>query len=659
MSKFKLFLSFLFLSFLISNLTFSQQVFQDWVSRYNGAANNDDNSYAIAVDGNGNSYITGRSYSSVTLYDIVTIKYNSAGIEQWVRIYNGLSNLNDNGVGIKVDNAGNVYITGNIVSSTSLTDIITIKYDINGVQQWMKVYNGYHNDVVHAITIDNSGNIYITGESYTSATSYDYITIKYDPAGNQQWFSKYNGGAADIATSIVVDNSNNVFVTGYSYDPVTLYDYVTVKYNSSGVFQWSQKFSRNGDDFARSIAIDNSGNICVTGSSIGSGTGNDYLTIMYSPSGVQQWFQIYNDVSNGTDEAFSAAFDNSGNVYVTGNSPGNGTAADFTTIKYNLTGAMQWIQKYNGLYATSADYARSLAVDGQGNVYISGYSTGAVMGYDYATIKYNTDGLMKWVQRYNGLADNSDLPTMVVVDASNSVFVSGYSWGIMYDMATVKYYQCIEVSAGNDTTIYKGYGSGTATLKATVTGGINNPINFIWSTGATTQTIIVSPAQTTTYWVNVTDAKGCFASDTVIVNVIDVSCGTPGNSKVLVCHKGNTICVDESAVPAHLAHGDFLGPCNAQQIVFDESASEFRLYPNYPNPFNPVTRIMFNVHEQTKVKLEIYDALGREVAVLVNGEIQAGIHSITWDAANYSSGIYFYKLTAGNFSEIRKMLLVK
>jgi uncharacterized delta-60 repeat protein len=665
MSKFKLFLSFLFLFFFSANLIYSQQVIQDWVSRYNGTSNDQDYSYAIAVDANGNAYITGQSFSSSALNDIVTIKYNPAGAAQWIQIYNGSFNLNDIGIGIKVDNTGNVYVTGNtdtMIAGATYSNIVTIKYDPSGVLLWNKIYDGPWRmiDKAHGIALDNAGNIYITGESYAYQT-YDYVTIKYDPAGNKLWDTRYYGkGNNDVATSIVVDNSNNVIVSGYSYNSGNLYDYATVKYNSNSIQQWEQRYEGSGNDIARSIAVDNSGNICVTGSSFRTGTGNDYLTILYNPSGVQKWLQEYNDVSNGSDEAFSTAFDNFGNVYITGNSPGNSTTADFATIKYNPAGVMQWIQKYNGI-PTGADYARSLAVDGQGNVYVTGYSSGIGSGYDYATIKYNTEGLLKWVQRYNGLVYYYDLPTMVVVDASNSVFVTGYSWGgsSLYDMASVKYYQCnLVVNAGNDTTIYKGYGSGTVTLRANITGGVN-PISFVWSTGATTQTITLSPSQTTPYWVRATDAKGCISSDTVIVNVIDVSCGTPGNNKVLVCHKGNTICVNESAVPAHLAHGDYLGSCIVQKSVFDQTSSEYKLYPNYPNPFNPSTKIMFNLPEQTKVKVVIYDVIGREVAVLVNGELKAGIQSVTWDAANYSSGIYFYKITAGTFSEIKKMLLVK
>jgi len=661
----KLLLSILVFTFFISAQINSQQVIQDWVARFDGAAGNQDFGYSVTVDNNGNAIVTGQTFSPVSGNDMVTIKYNPDGIQQWVNIFNGASNQEDYGIGLVTDNSGNVYVTGNSQNG-SLYDIVTIKYDPDGVQQWTRFYNGPggSHDISHGIAIDNSANIYITGESVGAGTSYDYVTLKYNSAGALQWVSRFNGGLADVSTSIVLDNSNNVIVTGYSFNPASFYNYATVKYNSAGVLQWSQTYSGagGGNDLARAIDCDNLGNICVTGNTFDAVTGRDYLTIMYNSSGVQQWAQTYNDPLNSEDDAYAIGFDGSGNVFVTGHSPGVNGTMDFATIKYSSTGVMQWLQKYHGLAPTSSDFGRSLCVDASGNVYVAGQSQGAGTGFDYATLKYSPAGTLMWAQRYNGPGSNFDLPVKVVLDAGNSVYVTGYSRGIglIYDIATIKYFQCaLAVNAGNDTTIYKGYGSETAVLTANVQGEAGS-VSYIWSNSATTQTIVVSPSQTTTYWVTVTDSKGCMATDTVTVNVINVTCGH-NNNKVLVCHNGHTICISSNAVPAHLTlhEGDYLGPCSGDQIVIEETADKFVLYNNYPNPFNPVTAIKFDIPMETSVKLQIYDALGREVAVLVNGKLKAGSHSVTWNAENYASGIYFYKLESAAFTEIKKMVLVK
>ena len=86
---------------------------------------------------------------------------------------------------------------------------------------------------------------------------------------------------------------------------------------------------------------------------------------------------------------------------------------------------------------------------------------------------------------------------------------------------------------------------------------------------------------------------------------------------------------------------------------------KFSMYQNYPNPFNPTTNIKFDLPKSGFVKLTIYDALGREVTTLVNSEMKAGSYNADWDASNFSSGIYFYKLKSGDYFQTKKMVLIK
>jgi photosystem II stability/assembly factor-like uncharacterized protein len=86
---------------------------------------------------------------------------------------------------------------------------------------------------------------------------------------------------------------------------------------------------------------------------------------------------------------------------------------------------------------------------------------------------------------------------------------------------------------------------------------------------------------------------------------------------------------------------------------------KFVLYQNYPNPFNPATKIKFDIPQAGAVRLVIFDILGREVASLVNKELKAGTHEISWDASKFTSGIYFYTIKAGDFTDTKKMILVK
>ncbi|MGH2574562.1 MAG: T9SS type A sorting domain-containing protein, partial [Ignavibacteria bacterium] len=83
------------------------------------------------------------------------------------------------------------------------------------------------------------------------------------------------------------------------------------------------------------------------------------------------------------------------------------------------------------------------------------------------------------------------------------------------------------------------------------------------------------------------------------------------------------------------------------------------LYQNYPNPFNPNSKIKFQISKLGDVKLKVFDVLGREVAVLVNDRLKPGSYEIDWNASGYPSGVYLYKLSAGEYTETKKMILIK
>src|SRR5688572_13568339 len=113
--------------------------------------------------------------------------------------------------------------------------------------EWSKRYNGSGNDidVAHSVTVDALGNVYVTGLSIGSGTMRDYLTIKYNSAGVQQWGVSYNGtgNGDDVAHGVGVDAAGNVYVGGYSWGGPSNYDYAVVKYNSSGTQQWAQRYN--------------------------------------------------------------------------------------------------------------------------------------------------------------------------------------------------------------------------------------------------------------------------------------------------------------------------------------------------------------------------------------------------------------------------------
>ncbi len=90
-----------------------------------------------------------------------------------------------------------------------------------------------------------------------------------------------------------------------------------------------------------------------------------------------------------------------------------------------------------------------------------------------------------------------------------------------------------------------------------------------------------------------------------------------------------------------------------------ESIKDFSLDQNFPNPFNPSTMISFAIPNQTDVRVSVYNLIGEEVAELLNKSLSAGFHQVTFDASNLSSGLYFYRISAGSFVDAKKMILIK
>jgi hypothetical protein len=426
-------------------------VCQEWVARYDGPASDWDAASAVAVDVSGNVYVTGASWDEAAWEDYATIKYNASGDEQWVARYNGPASSYDMATAVAVDGDGNVYVTGYSAGSDTSEDYATVKYNADGDEQWVARYNNPAADGVDsawALAVDSSGNVYVTGRSWGGDTMYDYATVKYDADGDEQWVARYNNAAADggdDATAVGVDGAGNVYVTGSSLGSGTGYDYASVAYNSGGGELGVVRYNglAGGDDFAQAGARDGSGNGYVTGGSWGGDTWSDYATVKYDADGVQQWVARYDGPDSGDDIASAVAVDISGNVYVTGDSWDEDTKYDYATVKYNADGDQQWAARYDGP-ASIDDSASALTVDGSGNVYVTG-ACGVEQGEgtisDYATVKYDAGGDEQWVARYDGPATSDDQASALAVDGSGNVYVTGQSVGsdTGYDYATIKY----------------------------------------------------------------------------------------------------------------------------------------------------------------------------------------------------------------------------
>lgn len=518
----------------------NSQVGEQWKKNYSFEQYNTDVMNEMTIDKAGNVYVTGQSSSTTTKSDYATLKYNVNGSQVWAMRYDGFSHVeNDYSKAVVADDAGNVFVTG-ISSNPGITgdDIVTIKYNTAGVEIWNRVYHSSSaaNDKGNDITLDNAGNVYVTGTVINAAGNNDVVTIKYNAAGTQQWVSKYHSSGTydDYGNVVAVDASGNVYVAGSSYA-----DALLLKYNSAGVLQWAKTYNyTNGSDMFKHIKLDAAGNIYVAGEGA-NGPGYDFALVKYNPSGTVLWSKNLVG-NNGDDRINGMILDASGNVYVTGEymvAPGQ---TDFATVKYNSAGVQQWLSHYSGSDGL-ADISYAIALDANNNVYVTGSSKGTTTNKDFATVKYNSAGVQQWVMRYDGTTHNEDYGKSIVVDTMGNVIVSGITHeNVAPDYCTIKY-----------------------------------------------------------------------------------------------------------------------TPLTGTQIINGEIPVNYNLSQNYPNPFNPVTNINFSLPKSGNVKLVVYDVTGNEVSMLVDENLQAGSYKYDFDASKLSSGTYFYKLTAGDFSEVKKMILVK
>ncbi|MGQ9603300.1 MAG: SBBP repeat-containing protein [bacterium] len=529
--------------------------------------------YAIAVDESGNVYVTGFRTKEGCGKDCCTIKRSASGSLIWEATFDGgtaptLGTSADNddwAMAIAVDDFGNVYITGSSYNTETGFDFITIKYDRHGLEEWFRRYNGPGNgdDYAYDLRLDESGNVYVVGVSwggpgFSGGTDYDYAVVKYDSNGDSVWEFRYDREDGwDEATAIALDQSGNVYITGWSWSWETSWDYTTIKLGADGIQQWISHYNgcSNGWDFARDIAVDSQGNTYVTGSSECEGTGFDYATIKYDSDGNQVWVARYDGQGNGDDHAIVMDLDRFGNPHVTGWTEGRGTGTDYTTIKYDAEGGQLWIAHHSGP-GNGNDHAFDIAVDDDGNVFVTGeilvprYSLPQGFGYDYdfCTVKYNAIGEIQWAPGYDKGNGSNDCASAIAVDNSGNIYVTGWSaFNSACFYTTIKYYDSDVLPGDMD-------------VAASVTDKIDST---------------------------------------------------------------------QISIEAH------------------------------PNPAFKQARIMLLLPTAGLVRVIIYDAQGREIARVIEEERDAGLNSIRWDAKGIPSGIYFLMLEFGSQVKSEKIVLLK
>jgi len=482
----------------------------------------------------------------------------------------------DRGYGIATDKAWNIYITGYTLSWTGIAtdsvyqpqyggyvgsnaaqgDAFLAKFDNSGKIKWATYFGGEFEEYGNSVATDESGNVYMTGyaRSPNLATQGAYQTsgggiysdgyaflAKFNDIGNMKWATYYGGNLDNIGTGVAVDNSGNVYITGYTYSTsgiATNGAYQTsiangntgilnaflAKFNSGGALQWATYYGGSDDTYGYGVANDTFGNVYITGYTLSTGgiatsgayqtsfAGGDYMTgdaflAKFSSSGSIIWATYYG--GSGEEEALGVATDGSGDAFITGytDSKSNiATAGAFVTsygpglnnyresflAKFNGSGDILWATYYGG---SSSDEGFAVATDSSANVYFLGWTesdsniatkgafhTSLVGLYDNFLVKFNSAGKRQWASYYGG-GDEIGFGG-IATDDSENVYITASASGDP-GIATSGAHQTFYAGGGQDAYLVK-FG-----FKHSYDAGISailNPKNRIC---ADSQTIIV------------------------------------------------------------------------------------------------------------------------------------------------------------------------
>jgi hypothetical protein len=449
----------------VNILTYAQTPDYLWAKSAGDNANS--TSHSITMDANGNSIVIGNFNAlmgtsasmligSTTLInpytdntsDMFIAKYDASGNAIWAKSLGG--NSWDNMVSVATDATGNIIVVGYFISSAivfgSITltcageeDIFIAKYDPSGNILWAKSVGSTKSDRATSVATDANDNIIVAGyfnslsvtfdsntlTNMSTTTSDDIFLAKYDASGNVLWAKSAGGSAFEKPTSVAIDDSSNILITGsfnstnITFGGTTLanpgsanyYSEVfLVKYDALGNILWAKNAVGGTSDFASEVATDANGNIFIAG-----------------------YFKSLNITF--------------GSITL----PNIGGNFDVFIAKYNTSGNIVWAKSYGG---SDADYAYSLSTLGNGDIVMAGSFRSSTITFGSSTftnsgvedillIKYDASGNIVWVKSDGG--DGLDRANSIATDANNSIVMAGD-------------FSSSSISFGSDTFIHSGWG---------------------------------------------------------------------------------------------------------------------------------------------------------------------------------------------------------
>ena len=391
----------------------------------NGILNGTNQAVKMALDTAGNIYVTGFSQNTNTNLGYVTIKYAPNGKQVWASRYDSTNYPAATPSCLVLGASNNAVVTGSAV---------TVNYDANGNQLWTAPYGG------SALAVDRNGNIAVTGFDTL------FSTVKLNSSGTNLWqeTNPSTCGAA-MAQSIVADTNGNFYVAGnypgFCESGVIDYALLLIKYGSNGNQVWTAAYPYGGYTWQVEGAFVGASNNLYLVANITSGFSAEYVGFEYNANGGLVWVTLASN--NSYSRAHAMAIDTNQCVVMTGQVPTSfnpGPVFSCGTIELGTNGSAMWTSLYP-MSATATGVANAVAVDQANNVYVTGYSPGTNSINDIVTIKYDNNGNQIWLQRYSSPGNGNAAGNAIAVDNNGNVYVTGYDTTAAggTEIVTIKY----------------------------------------------------------------------------------------------------------------------------------------------------------------------------------------------------------------------------
>ena len=411
-----------------------------WHRTYNRPANGADVFLAAAAAPNGGVYVAGKTF--IANDDFLVARFDASGHRRWLRTYNGPAAGNDSASSAATDGSGNLVVAG----SANGASIAIAKYTSSGQRRWARVYDAPMTDeAVTDVAIDGTGNTYVLAWTYSVASTFDMIVLKYSPAGARRWVRHFAGpvpAGDDHPSGIATDNAGNVYVVGSSPGVGTGLDIVTLKYDPAGHRRWARRWDgpAGGPDQGYAIAVSGAGAVYVAGRAAGISSGQDAAVLKYTRNGALQWSRLRTSSGVFGDSYLDLTLLGNGDVAAVGSYYGGpANDADVLLVRLSPTGQTRWARGYNAPDSL-ADAGRHLAQGPTGTLYVAAESAGMTTSGDFLTLKYNGAGALRWAKRYSSAGAAEDAGSALVV-RSASVYVAGWQSAVSGIDATLLRYR--------------------------------------------------------------------------------------------------------------------------------------------------------------------------------------------------------------------------